>query len=272
MGICSESYVIFTLLIITTDKQRLLEHFRKDPVLFAYHLGDLDDFYFPHCIWGAAYDKSHTIDDVLLLYTGCNVPSLLAFGVSEKFPALLSDFVTLLPSKFYCHFQKQYHRIFADKFRESYLGTHLKMKLGQFTKANTDLARISPERLGEADEQALRSLYVQAYPGNYFVPRMLKSGKYFGFRIDGRIVAVAGVHVDSDEYGIAVLGNVAAHPDYRGKGLATMLTSRLVEELVSENKLVCLNVKADNHAAIRCYVKLGFEKVYEFEESLFEAC
>jgi ribosomal protein S18 acetylase RimI-like enzyme len=259
------------MFILTTDKQRLLEHFRKDPVLFAYHLGDLDDFYFPHCIWGAVYGESSAIDDVLLLYTGCNVPSLLAFGVSGKFPALLSDFVTLLPSKFYCHFQKQYHSILADKFRESYLGTHLKMKLGQFTKGTTDLQGVSPVRLGESDEEALRSLYIQAYPGNYFVSRMLKSGKYFGCRIDGQIVAVAGVHVDSDEYGIAVLGNVATHPDHRGKRLATMLTSRLVEELVSESKLICLNVNADNHAAIHCYLKLGFEKVYEYEESLFEA-
>ena len=46
------------MLVFTTNKERLSEHFQKDPVLFAYHLGDLDDFYFKDCQWGATYGFS----------------------------------------------------------------------------------------------------------------------------------------------------------------------------------------------------------------------
>ncbi|MCP4686026.1 MAG: GNAT family N-acetyltransferase, partial [bacterium] len=46
--------------------------------------------------------------------------------------------------------------------------------------------------------------------------------------------------------------------------------SRLLEELTSEGKMVCLNVQQDNAAAIRCYEKLGFVKVHEYEEALYE--
>ena len=85
-----------------------------------------------------------------------------------------------------------------------------------------------------------------------------------------QIVAASGVHVDSDEYNIAVLGNIVTHPDYRNRRLATKLTSYLTEELVLESKLICLNVKDDNTAAITTYEKLGFEKVHVYEEGIFE--
>ena len=105
---------------------------------------------------------------------------------------------------------------------------------------------------------------------------MLATGKYFGCLVDDRVhaddrlLAVAGVHVCSDEYKVAVLGSIATHPEHRGRGLATTLTSHLTAELVNEGKLVCLNVKADNLPAIRCYKKLGFETIHEYEEALFE--
>ncbi len=257
------------MFVFTDDKKRLLEFFKKDPVLFAYHIGDLDDFYFPDCQWAVTYGYLPYIQEAVLVYYGCATPTVLAFGVSEQFPQLLEDILGILPSKFYCHYQSESADILRSEFSEEPLGTHWKMKLERFMPAvDTDFSDdIMP--LGPAHERELTALYERAYPGNYFTKRMLLTGKYVGIRRDNRIVAVAGVHVSSDEYEIAVLGNITTDPDYRGQGLATVLTSHLTDQLVREGKLVCLNVQADNAAAIRCYQKLGFVRVHEYEEGLF---
>jgi len=260
------------MLIFTTDKQRLLEHFRKDPVLFAYHIGDLDDFHFPLCQWGATYGQSPRIDDVLLLYSGLETPTLLAFGLTDKFPGLLRDFMAVAPPRFHCHFQSQYRDLLGQYGDLSPLGSHLKMRL------NTErFAALRPQashddhgvhRLHVSHEVDLRRLYSEAYPDNYFAGRMLQSGRYLGYMEQGRLVAVAGIHVISEEHKVAVLGNITTHPDRRGQGLATMLTYRLLKDLVGEGMLVCLNVKADNVPAITCYEKLGFEQVHRYEEAM----
>lgn len=259
------------MLIFTTDKRRLLEHFRKDPVLFAYHIGDLDDFYFPHCQWGAAYGKSPRIDDVLLLYSGLEVPTLLAFGLTDKFGALLNDFMAVAPSAFHCHFQAQHRDLLGQYGNLEPMGTHLKMRLAperfaQFVPPPIDEQAV--HRLHVSHEPDLRRLYAEAYPENYFVGRMLQTGRYFGYLERGRLMAVTGIHVISDEHKVAVLGNIATHPDRRGHGLAAALTHRLLKDLVREGKMVCLNVKSDNAPAIACYSKLGFEPVHRYEEAM----
>ncbi len=258
------------MLIFTRDKKRLLEHFRKDPVLFAYHMGDLDDFHFEHCQWGATYGQSPRIDDVTLLYTGLTTPTLLAFGLTDKFESLLRELIPLLPPRFHCHFQEKDRAVLTEHFAWTDLGSHQKMKLGDFRPSEKEISPEEIVRLEMEHEPALKALFAEAYPSNYFVPRMLESGKYLGYRIDDRIVAVTGIHTSSDEYKVAVLGNITTHPDFRGQGLAGALTSRLLEELTAEDKLVCLNVQQDNAAAIRCYEKLGFVKVHEYAEALYE--
>lgn len=258
-------------MIFTQNKMRLLRHFRKDPVLFAYHMGDLDDFYFPDCLWPTSFGAKQGIDDVLLVYSGCETPSLLAFGLTERFESLLREYLPMAPYRFFCHFQERYRGIFAEFADEHPLGTHLKMKLQDERFSECGLSDTDEEiiQLRESHLEQLRELYAAAYPDNYFVPRMLQTGHYLGILEGERLVAVAGVHVASDEHKIAVLGNVTTHPDHRGRGLATRVTHALTSRLVSEGKEVCLNVKADNTPAITCYEKIGFERVHTYEEALF---
>jgi ribosomal protein S18 acetylase RimI-like enzyme len=262
------------VVIFTTNKKRLLKHFQRDPVLFAYHLGDLDDFFFADCLWPSIANERSGLDDVLLVYGGGGTPTLLAFGLSDRFPNLMRDYLPLAPKRFFCHFQKPHGSIFREFARETPLGTHLKMKLDEKAFVEYSAAVQSNVRnairLDPSHEGALRRLYDVAYPDNYFMPRMLETGKYFGCIEQDEIVAVAGVHVVSDEHKIAVLGNITTHPDHRGRSLATAMTRTLVTELVSEGKTVCLNVKADNVPAIFCYRKLGFIPVHEYEEAIFE--
>lgn len=259
------------MFVFANDKERLWKHFQKDPVLFAYHIGDLDDFFFPQCQWAASYTtRRHPIvRDVVLIYHGGSIPTVLAFGTEPDYPDLIGEMLDILPSRFYSHFQSNCRRVLESQYRLQPLGAHLKMKLTELKPAEC-AADIHVVTLSHDHLPSIERLYERAYPGNYFIPRMLETGWYRGIWSDSQLVAVAGVHVVSDEYKIAVLGNIATDPKYRGRGLARQVTGRLVEELAGQEKLICLNVKADNKAAIDCYEALGFVKIHEYEEALCE--
>lgn len=256
------------MLIFSIDKPRLLRHFQKDEVLFSYHIGDLDDYFFNDCQWTCWYTDSAKIQECILIYSGGETASVLAFGLTDNFSQLLNKTLPLLPPKFYCHFQKPMLPIFLENYNFKTLGIHYKMNLKNFNSQQDKNIKIV--KLDSSSNNDLLKLYQQAYPENYYNQRMLGTGKYYASIVDKQIASVSGVHVYSDKYKIAVLGNITTHPDFRGQGLSTKVTSKLLSELDLENMTVCLNVKADNFAAIKSYEKLGFEKIHEYEEGFFE--
>lgn len=257
------------MIVFTNDKRRIQKHCEKDPVLFAYHLGDLDDFYFPDCQWASIYGDRPHIEDLVLIYFGCHTPTVIAFGLTGRFPELLAEVTNILPDAFYCHFRKDSLPILSELHDYRPLGPHLKMSIENFTPVDVSSHKDHIRRLTPEDKAEVEALYGQSYPANYFTSRMLETGKYFGYIERDRIVAVSGVHVDSKQYRVAVLGNITTTESYRGRGISTALTSILVAELINEQKLVSLNVRADNPAAIRSYEKLGFVVRHEYEEGLF---
>ena len=251
----------------TRNKETLLRHFKKDPIVFGYHIGDLDDFYFKNCKWATLGENE--IEEAILIYTGLETPAILAFGLDDHFNSFLEDLLPELPDRFYCHYQKNSLEVFRQAFDNKPLGTHLKMRLVSEDYDSHVHNDLEIRRLNINHKKGLLELYERSYPDNYFDDRMLETGKYFGCIINGGIVCVSGVHVHSDEYKISVLGNITTHPDFRGRGLATAVTAKLVKELRADGNMVALNVKKDNFAAIKCYEKLGFEIYCEYEESFF---
>ncbi|MDH3890688.1 MAG: GNAT family N-acetyltransferase [candidate division Zixibacteria bacterium] len=254
----------------STDKAALEQHFRKDPVLYAYHIGDLDDFFFPKCQWLVYQTDDGVIDEALLIYKGPSTPTVLAFGVSNEFNSLVEASIADLPGRFFCHFQKAQRKLLAQAFEIQAFGPHLKMQLKDYTPPPNDPRSDAVDRFDRSHLSMLQSFYAEAYPDSYFDQRMLDTGKCFGYFENNQLLAAAGLHVYSVEYDIAVLGNIATMPADRGRGLGTLMTAHLVSELVAERRgCVCLNVKADNMAAIKCYEKLGFAIVHQYEEGLF---
>jgi len=79
-------------------------------------------------------------------------------------------------------------------------------------------------------------------------------------------VSVAGIHVLSEKYDVAAIGNIVTHADFRGRGLATHCVGRLLEELFPKVNHVTLNVREANDSAIACYRKFGFTERYSFFE------
>ena len=260
------------MLIYSTDKARLARHFQKDLVLFAYHLGDLDDFFFPYCQFACKYHPTRAIiEEVALIYTGSKIPTVLMFGLTDTFAELMNNLIDLLPPRFEAHFQDSTGEILASRYQIRDSGDFLRMKLESYSEMeaplpdNCEIINLNADRLKELD-----SFYKKAHPGNYFIDRMIETGNYFGIVSDDRLLSVAGVHVCSDEYDIAVLGNIATDPDHRGRGMSTAVTAHLVQKLSKEGKTICLNVSANNAAAIVVYEKLGFVKADEYRAGICE--
>jgi len=244
---------------------------RGNPSLHLYALGDLDDFFWPHTTWYALRERGQ-VRQLVLLYTGQPLPCVLAYAEQPAGPMrdLLRELLRVLPRRFYAHLTEEIADVLADDFRIRPHGTYHKMGL-------TDRSRLAgfdgsgAVALAAADTDDLLALYAASYPGNWFVPRMLETGCYYGIRRGPVLVSVAGVHVYSPRYKVAALGNITTRPDARGQGLATTATARLCQELVRAGiEHVGLNVKADNRSAIACYRKLGFERVADYGEYTVE--
>ena len=76
---------------------------------------------------------------------------------------------------------------------------------------------------------------------------------------DDRVAGYVGSQTVLDE---ADMMNIAVHPDFRRRGLAEALVTRLVTELRQKPvRCLTLEVRASNDPAIALYQKLGFVQV-----------
>ena len=252
------------------DKARIEAFLRENPELHLYSLGDLGDFFWPRTTW-YGWEAGGTLSDVVLIYAGTGLPTVVA--ISPQPQALrerLPEIIPLLPERFYAHLSPGVEDAFRPTHCLDSHGLHYKMALHDTSRLTAqDCAAVV--RLGQPDLDELSRLYAESYPGNWFDPRMLETGQYFGLRVNGRLVSAAGVHVYSERYRVAAIGNVVTHPAHRNRGCGARVTARLCQSLREKIEHLGLNVAADNAAALACYRNLGFEVVAPYGEFTLSA-
>jgi len=250
------------------DRTELAAFLRRRPAVHAYALGDLDDFFWPHTRWlGLVLDGR--LAQVALVYHEPDPPVLLALAEEpqETMAELLVTVADRLPPTLYAHVTPS---LLADIDPVLVPATkpvaHRKLGLVRPEALDAyDTEAVDP--LGPADLGEVERFYEHAYPGTWFQPRMLETGRYVGIRRAGELACVAGVHVWSPAWRVAALGNVATLPEARGAGLATAACARLCRILLDDGiETISLNVRADNDAAIRAYEKLGFAHAADYVE------
>ena len=238
-----------------------------DPINSAYMLGDLDSPYAEHCQWFGLRDED--LRSVLLVYSGLSVPAVLTKGSSEDVEALVEATRTELPRRFICQIRTEHRRAFECYYDLQDEKSMLRMGCTRehFVETADSEGVVA---LNHRDTAAIMNLYTH-YPDNFFEPAMLGTGLYFGVRENGELVSVAGLHVLSEQYDVAAIGNIVTHSDWRGQGLATRCVRRLLDELFKRVSNVTLNVERDNLPAIACYKKFGFTERYPFVEGIAAA-
>lgn len=103
---------------------------------------------------------------------------------------------------------------------------------------------------------ALFQLVNLVQPG-YFREKTALLGDYVGIFKNGELVAVSGERMKMNEF--TEVSAVVTHPQYTGRGYASQLTARSLNNILGQNKLPYLHVVEKNTGAIQLYEKLGFK-------------
>ena len=239
------------------DVATLHDFLVREPEKTAYFLGDLEPRYFEVTRWFVERDATG-LRGVVLRYDGHSLPAVLLYGAPGAVRRILATFRCRLPERFELHAFPEHEEGVRQQFPELELQARLRMRLVSQDFQWQEESGRGVERLAHADTADLVRLYGRSGLA-YFDPWQLETGLYFGIHRDGMLVSSAGVHAVSEEAGVAVIGNVATHPHYRGAGLSKRCTGRLVRALLRRRvETIILNVAANNRPAIHVYRGLGF--------------
>ncbi len=114
---------------------------------------------------------------------------------------------------------------------------------------------IEIRELGPDDVPEMLELTALTKPGP-FGTRTREFGAYYGVRVDGKLVAMAGERLKVPGY--TEVSAVCTHPDHTGKGYAAALMMRVMEGIRERGETPFLHVRSDNVRAIAVYRRLGF--------------
>jgi ribosomal protein S18 acetylase RimI-like enzyme len=247
------------------DPLELAELYGRHPDVHPYGLADLEEPLWRRSAWYRAGDAAVGVLDL-----GSGAPVLYAVAADAEGDRATLDLLAALAPDLPQHFVITGPLGLAARLAPAYAADwvipHVKMRL----PGDRDLPPPDPrvtwlEREAADEVVALRDTGADA--SAFFIPSLLDTGYYGGIRVNGGLAAVAGVHVLSERYGVAAMGNVLTHPGHRRRGLARALTATLARRLLDTVPVVGLNVGTANAGARALYDGLGFVPVITYEEA-----
>jgi ribosomal protein S18 acetylase RimI-like enzyme len=227
----------------------------------AYALGQLEPALFPRTRW--LYARGTTGTGLVLHSRGGLGDATFVLGDPDAVAAILSIYPGTAQTYATC--QPQHLDVLRRYYRLASQQPMIRMGVTkEHFQPLTDRHAIV---LTGIDIRRVNSLYGSEGGPSYYIPEHIDSGVYRGVVQDGRLVAVAGTHVVSRQEGVAVVGNVFTHPDYRGRGHATATTSAVTEALLEYCDHVVLTVDPNNTPAVAAYARLGYREVCQLVEA-----
>ena len=245
-----------------SDRDELAAFLRADRRYAAYALGDLDGPNRARVAWGMAYDEAGRPTALVMHHEGLVPQPLFLMGAPDGCRAVLES--VLKPRDAYLQGTELHEAAVRDLYE---LDPPLLM-LRMVTDRDSFVPFAGPaERLTALDVEDLNRLYQLGFRAG-FPASVVEDGVYYGVRVRGRLVSAAGTHAINAREGIAVVGNVMTHSDFRGHDFAKMVTSAVTAELLDLVGDVALNVHADNDPAVAAYTRLGYRTHCQLIERL----
>lgn len=249
-----------------------------------YALGDLDPAHFQFTEWYGA-EEDGELRAVVMLYHDLEPPIFFATGEARGIELILERAVTLPQiglsiREEHLPIVEKYYRVERVPMLKMALlpgdfGQNGESRLQPVSEHPSDETWLKPrvpagawklQRLDVSHMSRLEELYAYG-GGDAFRQRSLELGVFYSIFDGEQLISVAGTHVVSEPERVAALGNVMTHPAYRGRGLATVATNAVCEELFERGiEMIGLSVSRLNEAAQRVYEKIGFKRRVPFFE------
>jgi ribosomal protein S18 acetylase RimI-like enzyme len=245
----------------TRDRDALLAFLSRDRLYAAYAIADMDDSEFSRTRWGVALQAGEPVA-VCMDYSGLSPQPLFVMGDPAGVRMVLGSVIRTRTA--YLAALPEHLPAVSELYRVDPGPRMLRMWVDRATFHPVVGEAI---RLDAADTRGLNRLYELGLTA-WLPTESISTGVYYGVRRGGRLVAAAGTHVIGPMYGLAAVGNVFTHRDWRGRGFAKMVTSAVTAELLESVDTVVLNVRADNEPALAAYRTLGYQPHTFFEERL----
>ena len=244
------------------DRGEIASFLRRDRLYAAYALGDLDGPNRSRVAWAMAYDEAGTPAALAMHHEGLVPQPLFLMGDIDGCRAILEN--VLKPRDAYLQGTEQHEAAVRDLYE---LDAPLRMLRMVVDRDSFQRFAGPAERLTALDIEDLNRLYQLGFRAG-FPGSVVEDGVYYGVRVRGRLVSAAGTHAINPREGIAVVGNVMTHADFRGHDFAKMVTSAVTGELLDRVPDVALNVHADNDPAVAAYTRLGYRTHCQLIERL----
>jgi GNAT superfamily N-acetyltransferase len=105
------------------------------------------------------------------------------------------------------------------------------------------------------DGDEMFELITLAFPG-FFRPRTYEMGTYYGIRVEGKLVAMAGERLCMSGY--REISGVCTHPAHTGNGYARTMIIRLMQDHAAAGVKSFLHVGKANTGAVALYERMRF--------------
>jgi ribosomal protein S18 acetylase RimI-like enzyme len=251
----------------------------------AYGIADLDDFFWPTTTaWADPLDRSDPSSPLaaaVLLIEKLSPPILYALCPDTQVATarLLEALLPELPDCFFFNIDVAHLPVLEVRYRvQPGAGVVFqKMTLGDSgppaQSGDTPPCEIVQDAAELAEFYRRHAYAPHERDERFLEPYMLEMEPYLGIResAGGPLVAAGGVHLVSERYGVAALGNIATRPDARSRGYSRAIVGSLCRSLTRRVSCITLNVAVDNDAAIRSYAAAGFLPIYRYLEGRAEA-